>query len=111
MGSSISTPQTTTHPLINPSAKKNPKPKHVHPKFSLSECIFKINNAEVYRDVECKIIFKYVVNDEVYKDIRGKVIKDIITGCSHYTEWYPSKTKIKIIRLYSKPPLAILKKQ
>ena len=46
------------------------------------------NNAEVYRDVECKIIFKYVVNDEVYKDIRGKVIKDIITGCSHYTEWY-----------------------
>ena len=50
--------------------------------------MFKIDNAEVYRDVECKMIFKYVVNDEVCKDIRGKVKKDIITGRSHYTEWY-----------------------
>ena len=77
MGSSTSAQQTNTQPLINPSAKvKNPKPIHVHPKFSLGDCIFKINNADVYRDIECKIIFKYVVNDEVYKDIRGKVIKE-----------------------------------
>ena len=89
MGSSTSAQQTNTQPLINPSAKvKNPKPIHVHPKFSLGDCIFKINNADVYRDIECKIIFKYVVNDEVYKDIRGKVIKDILNGVSHYTEWY-----------------------
>ena len=88
MGSSTSTQQTNTQPLIKPPAKiQNPKPIHVHPKFSLGECIFKINNAEVYRDVQCKVIFKYVINDEVCKDIRGKVIKDIITGCSHYTEW------------------------
>ena len=50
--------------------------------------MFKNNNAEVYRDVECKIIFKYVVNDEVYKDIRGQVVKDIISGHPQYTEWY-----------------------
>ena len=96
MGSSTSAQQTNTQPLINPSAKvKNPKPIHVHPKFSLGDCIFKINNADVYRDIECKIIFKYVVNDEVYKDIRGKVIKDILNGVSHYTQWY-LKTYIPI---------------
>ena len=89
MGSSTSTRQATTQPLINPSAKiKNPKPIHVHPKFSLGECIFNISNAEVYRDIECKVIFKYIVNDEVYKDIRGKVIKDILNEVSHYTERY-----------------------
>ena len=89
MGSYISTRQTTTQPLINPSAKiKNPKPIHVHPKFSLGECIFTIDNPELYRDHSCKVIFKYVVNDEVCKDIRGKVIKDILNGVSHYTEWY-----------------------
>ena len=89
MGSSTSTQQTTTQPLITPSAKiKNPKPIHVHPKFSLGECIFNINNPELYRDHSCKVIFKYVVNDEVCKDIRGKVIKDILNGVSHYTEWY-----------------------
>ena len=81
MGSSTSTQRINTQPLINPPAKiQNPKPIHIHPKFSLGECIFKINNAEVYRDVECKMIFNYVVNDEVYKDIRGKVIKDILHG-------------------------------
>ena len=42
----------------------------------------------MYRDVECKIIFTYVVNDEVCKDIRGEGIKEIITGFSHYTQWY-----------------------
>ena len=74
MGSSTSTQQTTTQPLINPPAKiRNPKPIHIHPKFSLGEGIFKISNAEAYRDVECKILFKHVVNDEVYKDIRGKI--------------------------------------
>ena len=89
MGSLISTRQTTTQPLINPSAKiRNPKPIRVHPIFSLGECIFTIDNPELYRDHSCKVIFKYVVNDEVCKDIRGKVIKDIITGLSHYTEWY-----------------------
>ena len=86
MGSSTSTQQTNTQPLINPSAKiKNPEPIHVHPKFSLGECIFTVDNPELYRDHLCKMIFKYVINDEVCKDIRGKVIKDIITGCSHYT--------------------------
>ena len=66
---------------MNPSAKmRNPKPIHVHPKFSLGECIFKINSAEVYRDHICKVMFKYVANDEVCKDIRGKVIKDILNG-------------------------------
>ena len=89
MGSSTSTRQTTTQPLIDLSAKiHNPKPIHVHPKFSLGECIFKINNAEEYRDVECKVIFKYVVNDEIYKDIRGKIIKDILHGINGRTEWY-----------------------
>ena len=89
MGSSTATQQTNTQPLITPSAKiHNPKPIHVHPKFSLGECIFRINNAEVFRDHSCKVIFKYVVNDEVCKDIRGKVIKDILNGVSHYTEWY-----------------------
>ena len=89
MGSSTSTRQTNTEPLITPSAKiKNPKPIHVHPKFSLGECIFTIDNPELYRDHLCKVIFKYVVNDEVCKDIRGKVIKDILNGVSHYTEWY-----------------------
>ena len=89
MGSSTSTRQTNTEPLITPSAKiKNPKPIHVHPKFSLGECIFTIDNLELYRDHSCKVIFKYVVNDEIYKDIRGKVIKDILNGVSHYTEWY-----------------------
>ena len=89
MGSSTSTHQTNTEPLITPSAKiKNPKPIHVHPKFSLGECIFTIDNPELYRDHSCKVIFTYVVNDEVCKDIRGKVIKDILNGVSHYTEWY-----------------------
>ena len=89
MGSSTSTRQTTTQPLINSSAKiRNPKPIHVHPKFSLGECIFTVDNPELYRDHSCKVIFKYVVNDEVCKDIRGKVIKDILNGVSHYTEWY-----------------------
>ena len=89
MGSSTSTHQTNTEPLITPSAKiKNPKPIHVHPKFSLGECIFTVDNLELYRDHSCKVIFKYVVNDEIYKDIRGKVIKDILNGVSHYTEWY-----------------------
>ena len=89
MGSYISARQTTTHPLINPSAKtRNPKPIHVHPQFSLGECIFTIDNPELYRDHSCKVIFKYVVNNEVCKDIRGKVIKDILNGVSHYTEWY-----------------------
>ena len=72
MGRYISTRQTNTAPLINPPAEiHNPKPIHVHPKFSLGECIFKTNNAEVYRDVECKVIFKYVVNDEIYIKIYG----------------------------------------
>ena len=44
--------------------------------FSLGECIFTVDNPELYRDHSCKVIFKYVVNDEVCKDIRGKVIKD-----------------------------------
>ena len=89
MGSSTSTQQTNTEPLINPSAKiKNPKPIRVHPKFSLGECIFTIENPELYRDHSCKVIFKYVVNDEVCKDIRGKVIKDILNGVSHYTQWH-----------------------
>ena len=96
MGSSTSTQQTNTQPLINSSAKiKNPKPIHVHPKFSLGECILKINNAEVYRDVECKVIFKYVVNDEVCKDIRGKVTKDILPESNGRPEWY-LKTYIPI---------------
>ena len=57
MGNSTSAQQTNTQPLISPPAEiKNPKPINVHPKFSLGECIFKINNAEVYRDVECKMI-------------------------------------------------------
>ena len=78
-----------TQPLINPPAKiGNPKPIHIHPKFSLGEYIFKINNAEVYRDVEYKILFKYIVNNEVYKDIRGKIIKDILYGINRRTEWY-----------------------
>ena len=42
----------------------------------------------MYRDVECKILFNYVVNDEVCKDIRGKVIKDILHGFNARTEWY-----------------------
>ena len=89
MGSSTSTQQTTTEPLINPPAKiQNPKPIHVYPKFSLGKCIFTVDNSELYRDVECKVIFKYVVNDEVYKDIRGKVIKDILHGINGRTEWY-----------------------
>ena len=96
MGSSTSTQQTITEPLINPSAKiRNPKLIHVHPKFSLGECIFTVDNPELYRDHACKVIFKYVANDEVCKDIRGNVIKDIITGRSHYTEWY-LKTYIPI---------------
>ena len=89
MGSSTSAQQTNTQPLIKPPAKiQNPKPVHVHPKFSLGECIFTIDNPELYRDVECKIIFKYVVHDEVCKDIRRKVIKDMLNGVSHYTQWY-----------------------
>ena len=89
MGSLISTRQTTTEPLINPYAKiRNPKPIHVHPKFSIDECIFIVDNPELYRDHSCKIIFKYVVNDEVCKDIRGKEIKYTLNGVSHYTEWY-----------------------
>ena len=89
MGSLISTRQTTTQPLINPPAKiQHPKPIHIHPKFSLGECIFKINNAEVYRDHSCKVIFKYVVNDEVCKDVRGKVVKDILHGINGRAEWY-----------------------
>ena len=81
MGSLISTRQTNTESLINASAKiKYPKPIRVQPNFSLGECIFTIDNPELYRDHSCKVIFKYVVNDEVCKDIRGKVIKDILTG-------------------------------
>ena len=89
MGSIISARQTNTESLMNASAKiKRPKPIHVHPKSSLGECIFTVDNPKLYRDHSCKVIFKYVVNDEVCKDIRGKVIKDIINGCSHLTEWY-----------------------
>ena len=89
MGSLISTRQTNTETLINASAKiKNPKPIRVQPNFSLGECIFTVDNPELYRDHSCKVIFKYVVNDEVCKDIRGKVIKDILTGLSNYTQWY-----------------------
>ena len=92
MGSYISARQTTTEPLINPSAKiKNPKPIHVHPKFSLGECIFTVDNPELYRDHSCKVIFKYVVNDEVYKDIRSKVVRgidDILYWNNGRPEWY-----------------------
>ena len=89
MGSLISTRQTNTETLINASVEiKNPKPIRVQPNFSLGECIFTVDNPELYRDRSCKVIFKYVVNDKVYKDIRGKVIKDILTGLSNYTQWY-----------------------
>ena len=89
MGSLISTRQTNSQPLINTLTKvKNPKPIRVQPNFSLGECIFTVDNPELYRDHSCKVIFKYVVNDEVCKEIRGKVIKDILTGLSNYTQWY-----------------------
>ena len=80
MGSSLSTRQTNSQPLVNTLTKiENPKPIRVIPKFSLGDRVFTIPRDELYRDRPCKIIFQYVINNEVYKDIRGKVIKDILT--------------------------------
>ena len=117
MGSSLSTQQTNSRPLVNTLTKiENPKPIRVIPKFSLGDRVFTIPRDELYRDCPCKVIFQYVINNEVYKDIRGKVIKDILRGISPYTElvfkniYYLLKKKIKTTGMYSKTALGELEK-
>ena len=89
MRSSVSTQQDNTQPLMKPPAKiQNPKPIRVHPKDVVGERVFTVNEVEQYRDCQCKIVFKYIVNDEVYKDIQGNLTKDLHREINGYTQWH-----------------------